>query len=64
MILATITAVGVAAYVSRDAIGLRGQAGAGIVFYFGIVAAFSSNLRAVNWRTIGWATGPGARRLR
>ena len=27
---------------------------AGVVFFFGIVAVFSSNLRAVNWRTIGW----------
>ena len=27
---------------------------AGLVFFFGIVAAFSSNLRAVNWRTITW----------
>ena len=27
---------------------------AGLVFFFGIVAAFSSNLRAVNWWTIGW----------
>lgn len=53
-ILGAIAVVGLLAYVSRDAIGLRGQALAGIVFFFGIVAAFSSNLRAVNWRTIGW----------
>ena len=42
------------AYFARDTIGLRGQAAAGIVFFFGIVAAFSANLRAVNWQTIGW----------
>jgi CNT family concentrative nucleoside transporter len=53
-ILAAITTIGLVAYVTRDTIGLRGQALAGIVFFFGIVAAFSSNLRAVNWRTIGW----------
>ena len=45
---------GFAAYALRDAIGLRGQAFAGIFCFFGLVAMFSSNLRAVNWRTIGW----------
>ena len=53
-ILAGIAAVGLAAYFSREVIGLRGQAVAGIIFFFGIVAAFSSNLRAVNWKTIFW----------
>jgi CNT family concentrative nucleoside transporter len=53
-ILVGIIAVGETAYLMRDTIGLRGQAAAGLVFFFGIVAAFSSNLRAVNWRTIGW----------
>jgi CNT family concentrative nucleoside transporter len=53
-ILAAISLIGLSAYATRDTIGLRGQAVAGIVFFFGIVAAFSSNLRAVNWRTIGW----------
>jgi CNT family concentrative nucleoside transporter len=43
-----------AAYWSRDTIGLRGQSLVGIFFFFGIVALFSTNLRAVNWRTIGW----------
>ncbi|HEY6564375.1 MAG TPA: Na+ dependent nucleoside transporter N-terminal domain-containing protein, partial [Pirellulaceae bacterium] len=53
-IAAAIVTVATAAYFARDAIGLRGQAVAGLIFFFGIVAAFSSNLRAVNWRTIGW----------
>src|SRR5262245_47622050 len=53
-ILAGILAVGILAYLLRDTIGLRGQAFAGIIFFFGIVAAFSANLRAVNWQTIGW----------
>ena len=53
-ILAGIAAIGGLAFLLRDTIGLRGQALAGVVFFFGIVAAFSSNLRAVNWRTIGW----------
>ena len=29
----------------------------GIFCFFGLVAMFSSNLRAVNWRTIGWGIG-------
>lgn len=53
-ILGAITATGLAAYFARDIVGLRGQAVAGLLFFFGIVAAFSSNLRAVNWRTIFW----------
>jgi concentrative nucleoside transporter, CNT family len=53
-ILAGIFAVAGVAYAMRGAIGLRGQSVAGIIFFFGIVAAFSANLRAVNWRTIGW----------
>jgi CNT family concentrative nucleoside transporter len=53
-ILGSIVSIGVIAYLTRESIGLRGQALAGIFFFFGIVAAFSSNLRAVNWRTIGW----------
>jgi CNT family concentrative nucleoside transporter len=53
-ILAAIAVLGGCAFVMRDAIGLRGQAFAGLFFFFGLVAAFSSNLRAVNWKTIGW----------
>jgi len=53
-IAVAIVLVGLAAYALRDTIGLRGQAVAGIIFFFGIVAVFSANLRAVNWRTIGW----------
>src|SRR5262245_27073318 len=53
-ILAVICGIGIAAYILRDTIGLRGQAVAGIVFFIGIVAAFSSNLRAVSWKTILW----------
>jgi CNT family concentrative nucleoside transporter len=53
-ILGLITVIGFLAYLLRDVIGTRGQAFAGIFFFFGIVAAFSTNLRAVNWSTIGW----------
>jgi CNT family concentrative nucleoside transporter len=49
-----ILILGGLAYVLRDTIGPRGQAVTGIFCFFGLVAMFSSNLRAVNWRTIGW----------
>ncbi len=42
------------AWMFRDTIGTRGQAFVGVFFFFGLVAMFSSNLRQVNWRTIGW----------
>ena len=51
---AAILVLGLAAYALRDAIGLRGQAVAGVFCFFGLVAMFSTNLRAVRWRTIGW----------
>lgn len=53
-IIAGIFALGMGAYFLQPFIGLRGQAVAGIFCFFGLVAAFSSNLRMVNWRTIGW----------
>lgn len=49
-----VVALGGAAWVLRDTVGVRGQAFAGVFCFFGLVAMFSSNLRAVNWRTIGW----------
>ena len=52
-----IFAIAGIAFAAKDVIGLRGQALAGILFFFGIVAVFSANLRAVNWGTIGWGIG-------
>ncbi len=49
-----ILVLGGAAYLLRETIGPRGQAFAGVFCFFGLVATFSANLRAVNWRTIGW----------
>ncbi len=49
-----IVLLGLAAYALRETIGLRGQALAGIFCFFGLVAMFSTNLREVNWKTIGW----------
>ncbi len=56
-ILAGIVSIAVVAYAIQANIGVRGQAAAGVVVFFGLVAGFSSNLRAVNWRTIGWGLG-------
>ncbi|CAN5433878.1 nucleoside transporter [soil metagenome] len=51
---AAILVIGVAAFLLRDVIGLRGQAVAGAFFFFGLVAACSTSLQRANWRTIGW----------
>src|ERR1039457_4255554 len=53
-IVTCVVALGLSAYGLRDTIGPRGQAFVGVFCFFGLVAMFSSNLRAVNWRTIGW----------
>ncbi len=41
-------------YAFNNQIGLRGQSVGGAFFFFGIVALFSTNLKAVRWKTIGW----------
>jgi CNT family concentrative nucleoside transporter len=51
-ILAVIAFIGTTAYLARDQIGPRGQAGCGVVCFVGLVAAFSANLRAVNLQTL------------
>ncbi len=56
-IAAAIGVLALAAYELRDFIGLRCQSVAGVFFFFGLVAMFSSNLRSVNWRTIVWGFG-------
>jgi len=52
-IAAGIAALTVVAWLLQSIVGVRGQALAGVVVFFGVVAMFSKNLRAVNWRTIG-----------
>jgi concentrative nucleoside transporter, CNT family len=54
-ILALALAIG--AVVMQGTINPRVQALAGIICFIAIVATFSSNLRAVNWRTVGWGIG-------
>ena len=46
--------LGVAAYLLRGVISPRVQGVAGIICFISIVAAFSRDLRAVSWRTVGW----------
>ncbi len=53
-IAGAITGIALVALWLQPLIGTRGQALAGVFFFFGLVALFSSNLRAVNWRTIAW----------
>jgi concentrative nucleoside transporter, CNT family len=53
-IAVAILLLGGSAYLMRDLVGLRGQAFTGVLCFFGLVALFSTNLRAVSWRTIGW----------
>ena len=56
-IAAAIVLLGGLAYLLQTAIGPRGQACAGVFCFFGLVALFSTNLRAVNWRTIACGIG-------
>jgi CNT family concentrative nucleoside transporter len=53
---AAVVALGGAAYILQglNRIGPRGQAAVGVLCFLGLVAALSANLRAVNWRTMGW----------
>jgi CNT family concentrative nucleoside transporter len=51
---AAVVALTGAAWYGSGVLGTRGQAGLGAVAFFALAAAFSANLRAVNWRTIGW----------
>ena len=53
-ILAAVVALGGLAYATHGVLGPRGQAAFGILCFIGLAAAFSRNLRAVNWKTVGW----------
>lgn len=56
-IVGAMIALGAAAYALSGTIGARGQALCGAAFFFGLIAACSSSLQSVNWRTIGWGIG-------
>ena len=42
------------AFVLQGTLSPRVQGGLGIIAFIAVVCAFSRNLRAVNWRTVGW----------
>jgi len=46
-------ALALTAYVMQGVMPVRGQAALGIICFIAIVAAASTNLRAVSWRTVG-----------
>jgi concentrative nucleoside transporter, CNT family len=59
VIAAVVFCLAVAAFTAHSFFGqgeavLRAQAGMGVLAFIGVVALFSANLRAINWRTIGW----------
>ena len=49
-----VLALAITAIRAGDYLGTRGQAACGLVCFLGIAAAFSANLRAINWYTVGW----------
>jgi concentrative nucleoside transporter, CNT family len=53
-VLVALAVVIAAAYGAGDQFGPRFRSGCGVFAFFGLVALFSSNLRGVNWKTIGW----------
>src|SRR5882724_6598605 len=53
-IVASIVCLVGVVFISKEMIGLRGQAAGGVLCFIGIAAMFSENLRRVNWRSIGW----------
>jgi CNT family concentrative nucleoside transporter len=53
-IAVAVLALVAAAYLLDDALGSRFRSLCGIFVFLGIVAVCSTNLRMVNWRTIGW----------
>jgi concentrative nucleoside transporter, CNT family len=57
ILLAFVVGLTTAVYMTQTQIGGKGQAAVGIVAFFLLGAAFSSNLKAVNWRTIVWGVG-------
>jgi CNT family concentrative nucleoside transporter len=53
-IAAGVVAVALLAYLLDPVIGLRGRAALGAASFIGLAFVFSSDLRAVRWRTLAW----------
>jgi CNT family concentrative nucleoside transporter len=56
-ILCGVVLLGLLAFWLQDLLGARGQAAVGVACLLGLTAALSWNLKAVNWRTLGWGLG-------
>ncbi len=52
-LLAATVVLTAASYVAGSWLGLRVQSGIGVLAFLCVIAACSTNLRAVNWRTVG-----------
>jgi CNT family concentrative nucleoside transporter len=54
--IAAVLAIGITigVYVFQNYLSLNVRAGFGIIAFISVVAAFSANLRAVSWRTVGF----------
>ncbi len=52
--LGIASVIGVGVFLLRDVLHPNVRGGLGIVCFIAVVATFSSNLRAVNWRTVMW----------
>ena len=55
--LGAALALASAAFLLRDFVAPGVRGGLGILCFIALVAGCSSNLRAVNWRTVGWGLG-------
>src|SRR5688500_3352105 len=55
--IAVVIVSGLASWALQAAVGPRAAAAAGVLCFIAIVASFSPNLRAVNWRTVFWGFG-------
>jgi CNT family concentrative nucleoside transporter len=51
---ALVVALTVTSFLSRDGLGPRGQSALGVLAFILTAAVFSADLRAINWRTVGW----------
>ena len=51
---ATAVVLAVAVFLLRNSMSPRLQGIVGVIVFIAIIAAFSNNLRAVSWRTVGW----------
>src|SRR5690349_21677460 len=56
-LLAAIVGLTTLAYLGQDFLGTRGQALIGVVCFLSVGLACSTNIRAINWRTVGTGIG-------